>query len=1002
MSTLVIVESPAKAKTIQKYLSGDYVVMASLGHVRDLPDNAKQMPKKYHGEPWANLGVNVDSAFEAIYVVKDQRAKQAVSDLKSAMLDAHELILATDEDREGEAISWHLTEVLNPKVPTKRMVFHEITESAIKEALTQTRTIDMNLVEAQETRRILDRLVGYKLSLLVKKKIYNKLSAGRVQSAAVTLLVERERERRKFRTGSYWDLKAALMKDQEPFNATLHSIDGVRVASGKDFDENTGQIIEGKTVVLLGEDEARALQTAIKAKDFTVQEVSSSSYTSSPNPPFTTSTLQQEASRKLGFSAKHTMALAQRLYENGHITYMRTDSVNLSDQAIKAARKAATNLYGADHVPDKPRYYRSKAKGAQEAHEAIRPSGDTFSKPETSGLRGDELRMYDLIWKRTVACQMENARKTRLRTDLTVNVDGKSHVFRANGNRIDFPGFIRAYFESADDPEAAMEDSESHLPVMTEGEVLPCEDVEAIGHETRPPARYTEASLVRALEERGIGRPSTYASIMDKITRDGRYARKQGRTLYPTYLAFAVTAMLEGHFPELVDMRFTARMEDDLDAIANGNKTKLDYLHDFYRKEDGFSSKIDAYETGVENSTARVIDLEDFDGVVRVGRYGPYVEVERDGETVNVNLSDEMAPADLTMEFIDSEIERMARGPESFGAHPETGENMYMMNGPYGPYIQLGEAVDEEGNKLKPKRGSIPKKMAPEEVDFEFAVKLLSLPRHLGDHPETGNKIIADQGPYGPYIKHVKDYRSVKDINILFGITLEEAVAVFAQPKAKRGARAALKSLGKHPDTEEEINVYDGRYGPYVKHQKTNASLPKGADVEAYTLEEALELLAKKKQPVPQRRSPGRKLPQRKRPLQRRSLRRRRNLRPRRPPLRPRSLRRRRPPLRRPRKPRQPRNLRRRSQQPRRPRPLRPRKPPQPQQRKLRQQRSPRRRNLRRRSPRRRSLPQSRPTRLTQRPPQRSRVEGVSSLVHFATTGTLCFTAQTMSTIHGL
>lgn len=858
---LVIVESPAKAKTIQKYLPNEYTVMASLGHVRDLPDNAKQLPKKYQDKDWANLGVDVDGEFEAVYVVKDKRAKQAVSDLKSALQEADELILATDEDREGEAISWHLTELLAPKVPTTRMVFHEITESAIKDALQNTRTIDMHMVEAQETRRILDRLVGYRLSILVKQKIYNKLSAGRVQSAAVRLLVERERERRRFRIGSYWDLKAQLDKAGEGFDATLISINDKRIATGKDFDESTGKITEGKDVLLLDEQTAKAIQSQLTEAAFTVKEVTSSPYTTSPKPPFTTSTLQQEASRQCGFSAKETMALAQRLYENGHITYMRTDSVNLSAQAITAARAAATELYGEDYVPDKPRHYKSKSKNAQEAHEAIRPSGDNFHKPENTGLSGKEFKLYELIWKRTVACQMSNAKKTRTRADMTVDIDGKPHTFRANGNRIDFPGFIRAYFEGSDDPEAALEDSEKFLPEMSVDESIDCKDVQAIGHETRPPGRYTEASLVRALEERGIGRPSTYASIMDKITRDGRYARREGRTLFPTYLAFAVTGMLEGYFPELVDMRFTARMEDDLDAIANGNKTKLDYLHDFYRAEGAFSHKIESYKKDLEGSDVRTIDLEDLEeyAIVRVGRYGAYVEIEEDGESKSVNIPSDMPPADLTMEFIKTQLEKMAQGPEVLGQHPETEQNIYIMDGPYGPYVQLGEAEDETGKKIKPKRGSIPKTMTKAEVDLPFALKLLSLPRTLGQHPETGNDIIADQGPYGPYVRHVKDYRNVGDLTRLFEITLEEAVAIFAQPKAKRGSKSVLKALGKHPETEEEVNVYDGRYGPYIKHQKTNASLPKGTSVDDLTLERAVELLAEKEAAKPKKKTTRKK-----------------------------------------------------------------------------------------------------------------------------------------------
>jgi DNA topoisomerase-1 len=838
-STLVIVESPAKAKTIEKYLPDGYRVLASLGHVRDLPDNASQMPAEHKKKPWAKLGVNTENGFEAFYVVKEQRAEEAVANLKDALSEADELILATDEDREGEAISWHLLELLAPSVPTKRMVFHEITKTAINDALKNTRTIDMNLVEAQETRRILDRLVGYPLSLLVGKKIKYGLSAGRVQSAAVRLLVERERERRRFKIGSYWDIKAELTKDSEPFTANLHSIDGTRLASGKDFDESTGQIAKGKDVLLLDEDNATELVANLASKSFEVSDVVERQYSTKPKPPFTTSTLQQEASRKLGMSAKQAMSTAQRLYENGHITYMRTDSINLSKQAVAAARTAAKDLYGDDYIPEKARFYSSKSKNAQEAHEAIRPSGDAFTHPDKSGLSGHELKLYRLIWERTVACQMADARRTSIRVDLEVEHDGKVHLFRANGNRIDFPGYIRADFEGSDDPDAALENVETILPEMVAADTADCERLEPLGHETRPPSRYTEASLVRALEEAGIGRPSTYASIMDKISTDGRYAEKQGRTLVPTYMAFAVTKLLEENFPELVEREFTAKMEDDLDEIATGKVSKVDYLHRFYRAEGAFDDKLQRCEEEIDPEDARRIDLEDLPVEIRVGRYGPYIKVDHEVETVDV--PDGVPPADLSYEMIERAIEKKAAGPETLGEHPETGETIYVMDGRYGAYVQLGEKTEENP---KPKRASIPDPLKPESISREDAIRLLSLPREVGEHPESGKKIEAGISSVGPYLRHKRDYRSVKSVDILFDVTLEEAVEIFSKPKAN--SRPVLKELGDHPETEKPIEILKGRYGPYIKMGRTNVSLPKGEEVDDVTLERAVELIAEK------------------------------------------------------------------------------------------------------------------------------------------------------------
>ena len=843
MTKLVIVESPAKAKTIEKYLSDDYVVRASMGHVRDLPDNASQLPEKYRKEEWASLGVDTVGDFDAVYVVKDPRSKKSIAELKKHLKGADELILATDEDREGEAISWHLLEALKPNVPVKRMVFHEITKSAIASALESTRDIDSNLVEAQETRRILDRLVGYPLSLLVAKKIKYGLSAGRVQSPAVRLIVERERERRRFRIGTYWDLKAELEHEKSPFSADLVAVDGTRVATGKDFDESTGKIEDGKDVVLLSEQDATALSDGMKGQAPQVVDVTERSYTTSPKPPFTTSTLQQESSRKLNMSASQTMSLAQRLYENGFITYMRTDSTNLSQQAVDAARTAVLELYGNDYLPAKARTYSGKAKGAQEAHEAIRPTGDAFTHPSKTGLRGKEQKLYDLIWKRTVACQMADAKKTSVRVDLEITVNDKKLGLRANGNRIDFPGFIRAYVEGSDDPDASLEDQEVLLPNLAKGDKPKCTSVEAKFHETKPPARFTEASLVRKLEEEGIGRPSTYATILNKIT-DGRFGRKEGRTIVPTFLAFAVADFLDAYFPDLVNLNFTAKMEDELDDIASGGKTKVDYLHDFYRRKGAFADQVASGETSIQAPDVKVIDLGDdtLDAIVRVGPYGAYAEFE-DG--AKVNIPDDIAPADLTAEHLTEYREQREKGPEVLGEHPETGQPIYIMTGRFGTYLQLGDR--EEGSKKKPKTGSIPKSWELDNLTVDQAVQLLDLPRTLGKHPEDNKAITTAIGRYGPFIKHEKDYRSLENEDDVFTVTLEQALELLAQPKQRRrSSQKTLKELGKHPDGDE-MNVLDGRYGPYIKAGKTNASLPKGTNVDDLTLERAIEIVDAKR-----------------------------------------------------------------------------------------------------------------------------------------------------------
>jgi len=845
MSRLVIVESPAKAQTIEKYLPDDFVVRASFGHIRDLPDNKGELPETYRDEPWASLGVDTEHDFEPVYVVQNERSQEAIDDLRETLSESSELYLATDEDREGEAISWHLTEVLDPDVPTHRMVFHEITRSAIEAALDETRDVDRTLVDAQEARRILDRLVGYPLSLLVARKIRYGLSAGRVQSVAVRLLVERERERRRFTRGTYWDLVAELLEDGSEFEAKLRSVDGTRIARGKDFDEETGRLDEDKDVLLLDEDAAKELKGNLVGREWSVDAIRTRQYTTSPNPPFITSTLQQQASRKLGMSASQTMSVAQDLYENGFITYMRTDSVNLSDQAVQAARRAAHDKYGPEYVHGEPRVYQSGSDTAQEAHEAIRPTGDAFVPPEESGLSGRERALYELIWERAVASQMADARKTSIRVDLSVDVDDRTVVFRANGNRVDFAGFISAYLDDDEDPEEVLADEDAILHDLSEGQTVRCTDIEPVSHETNPPRRYTEASLVETLEEDGVGRPSTYATIMGKITRDDRYARTKGKTLIPTYTGFAVTELLEEHFPGLVDVNFTARMEDDLDAIARGEASKVEYLHDFYRDEGGFADQIEQGEETIDPDEARAVHLDDFPAQLRVGRYGPYVQIEEDGEEKTVDVPEDEAPADLEYEEIEKRLREREKGPESLGRDPESGDDVYLMNGRYGPYIQLGEREDDGP---KPETASVPDAIEPADVDLDLAIKLLRLPKKLGEHPEDGAPVEAGIGRYGPYVRHHKEddpeYENLDRVEEVFDIGFDEAVE---RLESSESHRDVIKKLGEDPNSGEQVRVLDGRYGPYIKLGNTNVSVPDETDPEDVTKEQALELVQKKR-----------------------------------------------------------------------------------------------------------------------------------------------------------
>ncbi len=846
--TLVIVESPTKARTIRGFLPKEFRVEASMGHVRDLPNSASEIPAAYKGQTWANLGVNTTNHFEPLYVVPKDK-KKIVKELKDALKGADRLLLATDEDREGESISWHLLQLLAPKVPVKRMVFHEITKDAIARALEQTRELDMELVHAQETRRILDRLVGYTLSPLLWKKVAWGLSAGRVQSVAVRLLVQRERARRAFRSGSYWDLKARLEQAGTGFDARLTHIGGERIAAGADFDETTGALKAGCKARLLEEVEARSLRDAITRQPWRVAQVEEKPTVRKPVPPFTTSTLQQEANRKLRLSARDTMRTAQGLYERGFITYMRTDSVHLSDQAISAARACVGEKYGAEYLSPAPRQFSTRSRNAQEAHEAIRPSGDHFRTPKDTGLDGKDLALYELIWKRTVASQMADARLTLLSVELEV---GEAR-FRAGGKRIDFAGFFRAYVEGSDDPEAALEGQEVLLPALATDDRPACREVEALGHQTQPPARYSEAALVKMLEKEGIGRPSTYASIIGTITDRG-YATLQANALTPSFTAFAVTSLLEEHFPDLVDTSFTARMEGTLDDISTGKEEWLPYLTQFFKGDSGLESQVQRREGDIDPTVSRTIALEGLPCVVRIGRFGAYLESRRVGEDgneelVKATLPNEITPAELDADHAELILRQKAEGPEALGEDPETGEAIYLLFGQYGPYLQRGQVSDETP---KPKRASLPKGVKPEELALEDALGLLRLPRLLGEHPE-GGKVQAGLGRFGPYVVHDKgkgdkDYRSLKAEDDVLLVGLSRALELLAMPKRGRGGRTALRDLGSPAgDGEgESIQVFDGPYGLYVKQGKLNASLPEGTSAETITLEQAVELLSAK------------------------------------------------------------------------------------------------------------------------------------------------------------
>ncbi|MEV0106547.1 type I DNA topoisomerase [Nocardia sp. NPDC050799] len=907
---LVIVESPTKARKIAPYLGRDYTVEASVGHIRDLPRGAADVPAKYKGQDWARLGVDVNNDFEPIYVVSPEK-KSKVTELKGLLADADELYLATDPDREGEAIAWHLLETLKPKVPVRRMVFHEITEPAIRAAAADTRDLDNDLVDAQETRRILDRLYGYEVSPVLWKKVMPRLSAGRVQSVATRVIVQRERERMAFRSAEYWDIAARLDAGGEAdsanprvFSARLVDVDGSRVATGRDFGSD-GRLKADSRALVLDEVRARRLAEALHGADLVVTSAESKPYTRKPYAPFMTSTLQQEAGRKLRFTSERTMRTAQRLYENGYITYMRTDSTTLSESAINAARTQATQLYGAEFVHPTARQYTRKVKNAQEAHEAIRPAGDTFATPGQlhARLDNDEFRLYELIWQRTVASQMADARGTTLTLRITGTAGtGEECVFSASGRTITFPGFLKAYVESVDEEAGGQsDDAETRLPQLAEGEGVTAVELNPDGHSTNPPARYTEASLIKSLEELGIGRPSTYSSIIKTILDRG-YVYKRGSALVPSWVAFSVTGLLEQYFGRLVDFDFTAAMEDDLDAIAGGRAQRGNWLSSFYfGGDDGaegsvarsgglkrmVGERLDDIDARLINSIKLFSDDAGRDVVVRVGRYGPYLErmvadpdnPDAEPTSQRANLPDDLPPDELTPEVAEKLFSTPQEG-RTLGNDPGNGHEIVVKEGRFGPYVTeiLPETDEDQAakktakkNAPKPRTGSLFTSMDPATVTLEDALKLLSLPRVVGNDPASGEEITAQNGRYGPYLKKGTDSRSLATEDQIFNVTLDEALKLYAEPK-RRGRQAAaaapLRELGNDSATGKPMVIKDGRFGPYVTDGETNASLRKGDEVESITDERASELLADRRARGPvkkaAKKAPAKKTPAKK------------------------------------------------------------------------------------------------------------------------------------------
>ncbi len=846
MSKLVIVESPTKAKTIEKFLPKDFEVLASYGHVRDLPNNAAEIPAEIKKQKWSRLGVNVDQKFDPLYIIPSDKEKR-VNELKRAVKTATEVYLATDEDREGESISWHLLSVLQPKVPVKRLVFHEITKKAIEESLTHARDIDENLVKAQETRRIIDRLYGYSVSPLLWKKMVPRLSAGRVQSVAIRLLVQRERERARFKSGDFWDIKALFQAPSDPstpFEAELTHVGSKRVASGKDFDADTGKLTAKSDAILLDESAAQKLAAALNKAQPLVSEVESKPFTQRPYAPFTTSTMQQEGNRKLGFGAKRTMAVAQTLYENGFITYMRTDSTTLSEEALSGSRALIAREFGKEYLYDQPRIYKTKVKNAQEAHEAIRPAGADFTPPSVvkDRLGLEAFRLYELIWKRTLASQMRDAEGTRV----SVSISVEDATFRASGKTISFPGFLRAYVEGSDDPEADLAEQERNLPPLKQGDRINAKNYEVLKHSTQPPARYTEGSLIKELERLGIGRPSTWATIVDVVlSRD--YAFKKGSALVPSFLAIGVTGLLEGYFSHLVDYEFTARLEDDLDAISRGEKDNLEKLNNFYFGDVASMKGLkDLVTEGEEKIDPREVcgirlgkDSSSRDVEVRIGRYGPFLS---NGET-RASIPDTLAFDELNVEKAEGILAEAAKGPTSLGVDPTTNLPVYLKKGRFGPYVQLGDMV-EGGDK--PKMASLLPGITPESVNLDIALQLLSFPKLLGSNPENNTEVFVASGRFGPYVKCGSESRSIPADESPLTLTMERALELLKQPRTRGRASnqpKTLKEIGKHPETSAPIQLKAGRYGPYVTDGTTNASLPQGGDPETLTLEEAVALL---------------------------------------------------------------------------------------------------------------------------------------------------------------
>lgn len=838
---LVIVESPTKAKTIRKFLPKNFVVEASMGHIRDLPQSAADIPAKYKKEPWAKeIGINCENKFEPLYIVPKDKTK-IISTLKEKLKDVDELYLATDEDREGESISWHLLELLKPKCKVKRMVFHEITKPAIEKALKSTRNVDDKLVRAQEARRILDRIVGYTLSPVLWKKVTYGLSAGRVQSAALRMMVERERERMRFKRATYFDLLAALNFDGKSFDAKLLAIGDKRIAHGKDFDETTGALSESKDLIVLSEAEAKKLAEKLKSASWSVQNIEEKQSSSKPQPPFITSTLQQSGNRKLGLSTRDVMRVAQSLYEQGFITYMRTDSPSLSQEAITATRDIIRDQYGKEYLSDEPRQYSAKSKGAQEAHEAIRPAG-TFTPPDKTGLSGRELDLYTLIWQRTLACQMTDAKKSSMSVRITAN----DTTFNATGTKIIFPGFMKAYDEELESGDASW-GSETLLPPMKVGDKLSLKDLNANSHETKPPARYNEASIVQAMEKAGIGRPSTYASVISTLF-DKKYVSKSNNAIVPTFTGFAVTQLLEKHFDNFVNLDFTSKMEEDLDSIAEGKLDHLDYLGKFWFGPKGLKQVIENKVKQIDPKDSRSIHLPQLGDKleIRIGRFGPYLSQKdvKEEEGVFASIPEGIAPADLTLDESLQIIETKAKGPESIGKYPPTGEDIYVMTGRFGAYVQVGKQI--EGSKEKPRRASIPKDQDLKSLSLEQALKYLSLPRELGKFPDNGEMITVYDGRFGPYVKCGAEMRSLKKTDDKYTVGLARAIELLKEEKKGRFGAKLLKDLGVHPESGKTMGIYEGKFGPYVKCGTISASLPKDMDPQNVTIEAALPLLSAK------------------------------------------------------------------------------------------------------------------------------------------------------------